>query len=454
MNHGPAHAGVPTPFPRTLFDDPVAERARSFIEPVLKRAEDAEKVGAEAERWVNLVYLAFKLLQTRPHVGRRSRSMIAWPVQRRTVRDLIAASPRSEERTLLLALLEALDEDGAQQPPTRAWIAARTEYAEWLEAQGHVASALALFAVTDGDAWGQAAAIDTVRGTLLVARLYRRLARWEAAERGYSAAGRMALQIGAEELGFHAEIGSALALTQRGNLPEAHRRWLDLHARTQHASADLRYRVASNFGLLLERIGKPVDALARFLEAAALAPDSQSILLVFSNIGVVLAQLGYWSAALAVQEMVRARASSWTIRVNAEIETLASLSRRDPDEFRRRASELESMIARMSPAMRVDCRYQIAAGAALLGDRQRASELLTDALSDAAANGLHQWYFRIESNCADLLGAAPPTSWEDPEPTAPLERLLAGVRAFAASVAGDDLEPQLSRCSSPASHSS
>lgn len=438
MVPGPAHAGIPLQLERHLFDDPVAERAISFLEPVLSRATQAARRGAEAERWANLVYLLHKVLQTRP-TGSGKRSYI-WPMHRRTVRDLVAASEPNEEQPLMVALLEALDEEELQQPATRAFLGARAGYASWLEDQGYFAEALALFALTSGPAWAAPPAGETLRATRTVARLYRKLARWDAADRGYQAVTRLAEQFGDEENAIRGMLGQAITMRGRGNLGGARALMDALSARALGSSAALRSNISLDYGVLLEQSGNHVGALAKYLEAAALSDDADSLVTIMGNIGVVLAQLGRWQDALAVQQRVRRAAARWEIRTNADIECLGPLSHLDPAAFDRLADELLDALPLMPPAMRVDTRYQIAEGLARLGYRDRARSLLVEALSDAATHQLHHWYFKLERSCDQLLSgdAAIPVPVE-PEPVAAaqdetLGRLMAGVRAFSALV--------------------
>lgn len=438
MAPGPAHAGIPLQLERHLFDDPVAERAISFLEPVLARATHAARRGADAERWANLVYLLHKVLQTRP-TGSGKRSYI-WPMHRRTVRDLVAASEPNEEQPLMVALLEALDEDELQQPATRPFLDARASYAAWLEDQGHFGEALALFALTSGPAWAAPPAGETLRATRTVARLYRKLARWDAADRGYLTVTRLAEQFGDEDEAIRGALGQAITMRGRGNLSGARALMESLTERAVGRSATLRSTIALDFGTLLEQSADNVGALAKFLEAAALSDDTDSLVTIMGNIGVVLARLGRWQDALAVQQRVRRAATRWEIRTNADIECLGPLSHLDPTAFNTLADDLLEALPLMPPAMRVDTRYQIADGLARLGYRDRARSLLVEALSDAATHQLHHWYFKLEGSCDRLLAMndVPPVSVV-PEPAADVQdetlgRLMAGVRAFSALV--------------------
>lgn len=427
MPTSPADASPASPV--RLFDDPLVERAVGFLEPVLRRAADASRrEDRAAEHWINLVYCTMKVLQSRP--AEAIGESYAWRQHRLTMLALVAEAPACDERDLLLGLLETLDDEAAAQPATRAWLEARQRYVAWLENEGLVGEALGVLALTSRAGYAPLPPVAAMETALTAGKLYRRASRWDSALRAFREAGLVADAIGHEDGAVRAEQQAAIVSTHRGNLPDALRRLSALHERSAHLRAELRSNIAHDLGVVLERQGDKLGALARMLEAAAHSPDSEHLLRIVGDIAIVLGDLGQWRFALRAHEYVHAQSTSWTIRTNAAIESLVPLARCEPARFEARAADLLDLLPRMMPRMRVDCRYQLARGLALLGQTDRARDLLAEALNEALDHQLHQWYFRIEDTTAAILATAPAPTADDPQPEPTLARLLAGVAAF------------------------
>lgn len=414
-----------------VFDDLPVRRALSYFEPVLVRAERAGVTGAEAERWANCVYLVHRLLRDRGRALATRRARRLWLRHYTVVRDLVSASVPSTEQAIVADLLAEMDPYRPAQPATPEWLAARQAYVEWLDSESLTTEALAVLALTTGAGWDATPADCALQTLMLAGRLYRRLARWDAADRAYAEAHDVATRLQRGTAILRAELGHAIVTTNRGNIPLAITLLRDLYARcvAEH-DVPMRAAVAQDLAVALERGGDDVESLAFFLEALQLQADAGNKLMLLGNIGTMLCKLGQWDAGLQALECVRTCSDSWRLRTNAAIDALPAIVRKRHAEFRVRATALLEELPRMAPSMRCDCRYQVAAGLAQLGDPARARQLLADALAEAAEHQLHEWYFKIEASARELLAATRAES-RDPVPSPRLAGLMAGVRQFA-----------------------
>lgn len=420
-----------------LFDDVVAQRAVAYCEPILARSTRAGSPAAA--EWANRVYLVHKLLRDRRATAGTSTRRREWQRTLLAVRELVGGSGARVERQLLVDLLEALDGTRGTQPATPEWIAARSAYVDWLETQGLYSEALGILALSTGTGWETLPPADTMETLLATARLYRRLARWDASELAYARVAELAAATSDAEGAMRAELGRGLVATGRGNYPSAIAILLDLYERAAGASRNLRARIAHDLLAALERSGRHVDALAYAVKALELYESEEDRLTVYGGIGNLLGAMGFWTPALQVHECVRRYSTQPVLRRNAAIDALPALVRLRPDEFPRQAEGVLAELELMAPSMRVDARYQSGMGYLRLGALDRGRRLLAEALTDAAENELHHWYFRIETALREHAAGDVPAAESISAASlrdARLGPLLAGIEGAALEFAG------------------
>ncbi|HYK83390.1 MAG TPA: hypothetical protein VEU55_09640 [Gemmatimonadales bacterium] len=245
---------------------------------------------------------------------------------------------------------------------------------------------------------GTGLAADAVAARLRIARVNRKLNRFDEAEAAYAEAGALAEAQGDRRSQLLSRIGRASAVLGRGNLAESER---SLHGILADARAagdhDAEARAEQGIGATLFYRGQPDEAVPHFWRAFGLYEDDDSRLRALGDVGTTLLTLGNTSGAeQALAEVVR-RGGTRETTTNALIELMyCASSRHDRVGFARWRERCESRLDDMPPNIRADFYLKQGIGQARFGQYKRAEALMGKALEEASAAGLHELEFRIE----------------------------------------------------------
>ncbi|HEU5259907.1 MAG TPA: tetratricopeptide repeat protein [Gemmatimonadales bacterium] len=277
---------------------------------------------------------------------------------------------------------------------------------------------------------------DGVAARLRIARVHRKLNRFDEAEAAYTEAGEMAAAAGDRYSELLSRIGRANTVLGRGNLAEAERSLRGILADARAAGErDAEARAEHGVGVALHHMGQPAEAIPHVWRAFELYGDEDSRLRALGDLGVMLLMVGNPDAAEQALSGVVRRCAAPEVVSNALIELMHCASYRgDRVGFARWRERCEARVADMPPNICADFYLKQGIGQARFGQFRRAEALMAKALEIASASGLHEFEFRIERikrglrDCEQLLQL---------EPSAPAEPVFDSVelREVSASLA-------------------
>jgi tetratricopeptide (TPR) repeat protein len=424
--------------PQRLFGD-AAEG--SWHEEFLERARlERERGDDAASRGALAGYLVARLIE-RSLDGSESdeeRQAYAWQLDsaRRYVGEL---DRQMAEVRHLEGIVEALRvSDAGCNAAARL---ALNAFAYFLENEGRLAEALdvlGLAARTYGAAIPKA---DFAAVALVAGRLNRLQARFEAATAAYTAAEESACVVGDVNGQLLSRLGRANVLRGQGNLPlarDAVERVI-VEAAAAPDLVDVLGRAYTDLAAVLTLQGHRLDALKAAYDAFRLTHDPVSRMRVLGDIGVKLAELGYWDMARVAFEIVVTSDTSFIVKTNARIELMELESAAgNRVAFERNRGEIRDAMTRMPPSMKTDFLYKTGLGLARFGQTARAREAWADGMRLAEAHRLNEWYFRLERMCTNLDASAnaPLARPEPATPPAAIADVAAGLQAYAAAAMG------------------
>ncbi len=279
---------------------------------------------------------------------------------------------------------------------------------------------------------------DIIAARLRIARLNRKLARFDEAETAYQVAGALASAAGDGYSVLLSRLGGAETLRGRGNLAGAETCLRGILADTRARGRPEAEALAEHgLGVVLDQRGQSVDAAAHVWRAFELYQDEESQVRALGDLGGLLLKLGDADGAeQALTEVVRRGRSQETVD-NAAIELMHCASfRRDRLGFKRWRERCVARKSRMPPNILTDFYFKAGIGEARFGRFRRAEALLATALQAAGESGLHEFEFRIERiknglpECERELGRAPPELAE-PAVLEPLREVRRSLSALA-----------------------
>jgi len=293
-------------------------------------------------------------------------------------------------------------------------------YAHFLEDELRLEEALDVLATLLDIGGTRVAPADSVATRLRVARVNRKLNRFDDAEAAYAEAGVLAAANGDHHSELLSRIGHAECVRGRGNLPEAERSLLGILADARAArDRDAEARAEHHVGTVLFSRGQPDVAVPHCWRAYELYEDEDSRLRALADVGVMLLTVGDAVAAEHALLEVTRRGTTQDGVSNAVIELMHCASyRRDRVGFARWRERCEARLAAMPPNIRADFYLKQGIGQARFGQYRRAVTLLDQALAVAGAAGLHEVEFRIEriknglGHCEQALQMEPAASAE------------------------------------------
>src|SRR6266550_8512868 len=305
-------------------------------------------------------------------------------------------------------------------------------YAHFLEDSLHLEEALDVLDTVRGVVGGRIADADAVALSLRAGRVNRKLNRFDDADAAYANASHRAHANGDRHSEMLSQIGRAMTLFGRGNLPEAERRLAQVAAdarqdRDRAAEAPAEHNLAA----VLQHRGSPDAALLHAWRAFELYDEDESRLRALGDVGVMLLTLGdAIGAERALNEVIR-RATTQGPVANAVIELMHCASyRRDRVGFERLRGRCEELKTNMPPNILADYHLKAGIGEARFGKFKRAAASLNRALKIAEEVGLHAFVFKIE-RIKSGLGACEEAATVETQTTIDIE----AVRAVSESVA-------------------
>ena len=309
-------------------------------------------------------------------------------------------------------------------------------YAHYLEDTLRLTEALDVLGTLSQVGAERLSPADGVALSLRVARVNRKLNRFDEAEEAYAEAGRVAVSAGDVHSELLSRIGRAYAMLGRGNLPEAERCLTNALAdarRTGVRAAEAQSEHA--LAAVLQHRGSPDRALVHVWRAFELYDEEDDRLRALNDAGIMFLMLGDPIAAeRALLQVVRKGGSQDNVS-NALIELMHCASyRRDRVAFARWRGRCEERKGDMPPNILADYHFKSGIGEARFGLVRRSHVSLARALKIAEDAGLHEFVFKIERirsglhDCEEGLAA---THYADVEPVTQSD----AVREVSASLA-------------------
>src|SRR5207302_9251611 len=172
---------------------------------------------------------------------------------------------------------------------------------------------------------------DAVAARLRLARVHRKLNRFDEAEAAYAEAGEMASAAGDRYSALLARIGLANTILGRGNLAEAAARLRGILADARAAGErDVEARAQHGIGVALQLMGQSADAIPHTWHAFQLYEEEDSRLRALGDVGIMMLTLGEATGAERALAEVFRRGRTRESVSNAVIELMHCASyRRD-----------------------------------------------------------------------------------------------------------------------------
>ena len=312
----------------------------------------------------------------------------------RYARELDLDSP--EKAHLLAVVKGAQDAFSARQP--RLATPALVAYGHYLEDVGLYEEALDVLDTTlivGGEGLTPGDAIAT---TLRIARVNRKLARFDSAYAAYERAGSQALVAGDVYSELLSRIGRVNLVWARGNLAEAEAGYRQLVVDAQAArQPDAEARAVQGLAETISLRGRHTEAIPYSWRAYQLYENAPAKVRVLIELGIMFREAGDPDAserALRAAFQLRGDSDDGS---NAVLELMETSSiRGDRFGYARWRDEARRREARLSPSMRVDFCLKQGLAEARFGHVDRGEEYLQEALDLARDLRLHEYVFRIE----------------------------------------------------------
>ena len=248
------------------------------------------------------------------------------------------------------------------------------------------------------------------------------------AESSYATAGKIAKRQKETARALRSQIGSAIVVLTRGNLPKAEELLAQVTVESERAecaeesSAALHARsvVAQRRGNLARAVCFAYEAL----QYTALPTERDSIL---GDIGAYFISMQRFDAARDALMILEATASTAMVRLNARVNMVALAARAgDRDLFTNSRTRLEGVA--LPPETQVNYLIESARGLRRFGESETARGLLEDARELAVSHGFNRSIFEAEEMLAERADAVHTTSgefrFEDSEAAAGVEQEL------------------------------
>jgi len=308
-------------------------------------------------------------------------------------------------------------------------------YGHYLEEVSRFEEALDVFLTlvdVGGDGLGSRDAIAT---TLRIARVNRKLARFDAAYTAYDRAGSLALIAGDIEAELRSRIGRVNIMWNRGNLADAeagYRQLIDDARAANQPEAEA--GATEGLATTISMRGRPTEAIPHAWRAYELYEDTSAKVRMLVGLGIMLREAGDLEAAERAFRASLARADGTEHSENAVLELMECACRRgDRFGYARWREEARRRQSRLTPSMQVDFFIKQGVADARFGNPARGQEHLATALELARRHKLHEYVFRIEGMKNDIRepDRLQPVEFAESEPDQSLDAIRASLRELA-----------------------
>jgi len=361
----------------------------------LDRARQESAAGRDGQsRSALAAYMVLRLVDRLEWLNGsdEERDAFRWQLERARehLSELTETGAESEH---LQGIIQALTD--LRQTSVRASLMA---YAYYLEYEGRYDEALDSVSQTLRTLDAAAPRSEFPRVALLIARLNRRLARWERATEAYVASEAAAQELGDRASVLLSRIGRANVLRGQGDLPRARGMMEGVIVEATAADlTDIAGLAYSDLGVILGLQGLQLDSLVAQYRAFQHAPDDPTRRRLLGNMAVLLRTVGVNDVARRTFEMIAKSDGSFNVKTNALVE-LMDLESAEGDRvaFERRRQQLRHLAGKTPPSMAIDFLYKEGIGMARFGQLTHARRSLRQALAQAEEHHLNEWYFRVE----------------------------------------------------------
>jgi tetratricopeptide (TPR) repeat protein len=357
-----------------------------------------------------------------------------WSATERYCRELEIVSP---ETSHLLAVVQSA-RDAFSDNRVSLVTPALFAYAHFLEEESRYEEALDVLATLElvGDRTPPGA--EAIATMLRIARVNRKMARFEEAETAYELAGRCAQEAGDRYSTLLSRIGRANIVLDRGNVSDAERAYVAIAAEARDAGVtDAEARAEHGIGSARATRGQTAAAIPHVWHAYELYEDAGNKCRALTEVGILLKAMGDLTGAeRALQQAIqKCAALDHTTSAIVELIEVAFL-RGDQVGFERWREEGRVREDRMRPATQADFYLKQGLGDAKFGRARRGRAQVERALEIARLAGLHEVVFRVEgilNGLGDPEAVSIPTPPEAAEPVfdTALESVRASLRAMA-----------------------
>lgn len=364
----------------------------------LTRQSSEPEIGAPAARLGQAAFLVLRLVDLlfpTQSMGAPDVFLYQASATERYARELDVESP---EKAHLLAVVKGARDAFAAQS-SRLVTPALVAYGHYLEDAGLYEEALDVIETTlivggEGLPHG-----DVIATTLRLARVNRKLARFDDAYAAYERAGSQALIVEDVYSELLSRIGRVNIVWARGNLAEAEIGYRQLVTDAQSAgSREAEARATQGLADSISMRGRPAEAIPYSWRAFELYEDAPAKVRILIELGIMFRELGDPEAserALRAAFQLRRESEDGN---NAVLELMETCSARgDRFGYARWREEARRREARLTPSMKVDFLLKQGVADARFGHVDRGRELLQQALELAEARKLHEYVFRIEN---------------------------------------------------------
>lgn len=363
----------------------------------LARGASDPELGAPAARLGQAAFLVLRLVDLLvPGQSGAAPDVFLYQASatERYAREIDLDSP--EKAHLLAVIKGARDTFTAEQVTlvTPALFA----YGHFLEETSHYEEALDVFRTMVDLGREKLATKDSIVTTLRIARVLRKLARFDEAYSSYETAGSLALVTGDVYSELLSRIGRVSILWNRGNLAEAEAGYRQLIDDARAAqSTDAEARAVDGLAATLSVKGRPAEAIPFAWRAFELYEDCTSKNRALIGLGILLRDLGDLDAAERAFRAALAHTDGTEHSGNAVLELIECASvRGDRFGYARWREEARRREPGFTPSMRVDFLLKQGVADARFGNAERGQEHLQLALGLAQKHKLHEYVFRIE----------------------------------------------------------
>jgi len=267
----------------------------------------------------------------------------------------------------------------------------------------------------------------------------RRNGDWDTSARAYSQAAFIADTLGDRQGVLTVQVGIANTYLAKGNLPQAQTILDDVlvQARDQELPQVQAIALHSRASLAARK-GDHIEGIKLAHEALNLTTSPTERDFVLEDIGAMFTELGLRDAARDSHLIIAATSQSKTVRGTAAINLMELASLDDmPEAFDSYARELAH--AQLGPYLRAHYLLFLGEGMNRLGRRDASEQALSEAISFAEANQIHQVSFKAQSALSAIRSAARPNkafvappSWV-PEEITTVVRAMSELRKTAAA---------------------